>query len=130
MSYEELLEKGISELPELAKSAERYELPTAKGHIEGNKTIITNFNQIVNSFRRDSQHFLKFLLKELATPGKLEGGRLILGRKVSAGIVNLKIKEYADKYVLCYDCGKPDTKLDGNYLKCTACGAKHLVKLK
>lgn len=130
MNYEKLLEKGISELPEGAKSTERYEVPVAKGHIEGNKTIITNFNQIVNSFRRDAQHFLKFLLKELATPGKLDGGRLILGRKVSANIVNSKIKIYAEKFVLCYDCGKPDTKLDGNYLKCTACGAKHLVKIK
>ena len=127
MNYEQLLDKGMNELPDIARVKERYEIPKAKGHVEGNKTIIINFNQIVDSFRRDAQHFLKFILKELATPGKLEGGRLILGRVVSASIVNSKIKEYAEKYVLCHDCGKPDTKLENNYLKCTACGAKHPV---
>lgn len=134
MDYEKLLEKGIKELPEGAKVSERYEIPKVKGHIEGNKTIISNFNQIVSSLRRDAQHFLKFLLNELATPGKVEDTRLILGRKLSPGIINNKIEQYANIYVFCYDCGKPDTKLDERegilYIRCTACGAKHKVKIK
>lgn len=134
MDYEQLLEKGLKNLPEEAKVTERYEIPKVKGHIEGNKTIINNFNQIVNSLHRDAQYFLKFLLKELATPGKLEENRLILGRKLSPALINNKIEQYAKIYVFCYDCGKPDTKLEEQegilYIRCAACGAKHKVKLK
>ena len=134
MDYEKLLEKGLKDLPERAKVSERYEIPKVKGHIEGNKTIINNFNQIVNSLHREAQHFLKFLLNELATPGKLDDSRLILGRKLSPALINNKIEQYANIYVFCYDCGKPDTKLDEQegilYIRCTACGAKHKVKIK
>lgn len=134
MNYEELLEKGLKSLPEGAKVSERYEIPKVKGHVEGNKTIIINFNQLVNSLHRESQHFLKFLLNELATPGKLEENRLILGRKLSPTLINNKIEQYAKRYVFCYDCGKPDTKLEDQegilYIRCTACGAKHKVKIK
>jgi len=130
----ELLDKAIKELPEEAKVSERYELPKVKGHVEGNKTIITNFNQIASYIRRDPQHLLKFLLKELATPGKLEGGRLILGRKLNSSLINSKLKKYAEIYVFCYDCGKPDTKLEEEkgvlYIRCAACGGRHRVNFK
>lgn len=133
-AYEKLLEKGMKELPEGAKTMLRYEVPKAKGHIEGNKTIITNFTILVNNLGKDEQRFLKFLLKELATPGKVDGGRLILGRKLSPNLINSKIESFAKTYLLCYDCGKPDTKLEDHngslYIKCTACGAKHPVKVK
>ena len=133
-SYEELLEKGIKELPETAKTTFRYEVSKARGHVEGNKTIITNFNQIVDMLGKDEQRFLKYILKELATPGKVEGGRLTLGRKLGSSLINAKIESYAKTFVLCYDCGKPDTKLEEQngalYIKCAACGAKHQVKLR
>ena len=57
---------------------------------------------------------------------------MILGAKVPASRLNEKIKKYAEEFVLCNDCGKPDTKLEKEgeftYLKCMACGAKHYVK--
>ena len=128
-----MLEKGIKELPETVAVAERFEVPKARGHIQGNKTVITNFNNIIDLFRRDKDHFLKFLLKELATPGNLDGPRLVLGRKVSAALINQKIQQYADNYVLCAGCGKPDTQIiekEGEtYLKCTACGSQKKIKL-
>ena len=132
MNYEELLNKGISELPESIHNKDRFELPPVRGHIEGNKTIITNFNQIVSVIRRDEDHFLKCLLKGVATVGKKENERLLLGSKISSATLNQKIKEYVDKYVICPDCGKPDTKLEKEknylFLKCQACGAKHNVR--
>ena len=134
MDYEELLDKGIKELPEEVTSGERFEMPKAKGHIEGNKTIIVNFAQIADNLRRDSEHLLKFLLRELAAPGNLDDKRLILGRKISAGQINEKIELYAKTFVLCKECGKPDTQMykEGkmNMLKCTACGARHIIKTK
>jgi len=131
-SYEELLNNAMEKLPKTVVTASRYELPKVKGHVEGNKTIIINFNQICSTLNRDVQHVLKYLLKGLATPGKLEDHRLIFGRKLSSTLINAKIEEYANKFVLCYDCKKPDTKLITEnrviYLKCTACGAKHHAK--
>ena len=128
-----MLDEGMKKLPEIVVSTERFEVPKARGHIQGNKTVITNFNNIIESFRRDKEHFLKFLLRELATPGNLEGPRLVLGRKVSAVLINQKIQQYADNYVLCSTCGKPDTQVidkEGEtYLKCTACGAQKKIKL-
>lgn len=132
-TYEEMLDEGIKSLPQGVVVTERFEMPKAKGHIQGNKTVITNFNNILSSFRREKDHFLKFLLKELATPGVFDGPRLVFGRKVSAGLINQKIQQYAEMFVLCSNCGKPDTQIltrdDGTYLKCTACGAQNPVKL-
>ena len=133
MDYDKLLEKGLAKLPSKVVKTERFEMPKVRGHIQGNKTIITNINQVVSALNRELSHFLKFLLKELATPGKMDGPRLVLGRKLNSKLINAKVKRYAEIYVLCKTCGKPDTtfiKKEGvDYLKCTACGAQHVVKL-
>ncbi len=130
-TYEEMLEEGIKQLPETVTRTERFEIPNVKGFIQGNKTVVTNFKEIVDLFRRDIQQFLKYLLKELATPGNLDGPRLVLGRKVSSALINQKVKQYAGVYVLCSTCGKPDTQIikkdDLTYLKCAACGAQKQI---
>ncbi|MBS3155116.1 translation initiation factor IF-2 subunit beta [Candidatus Woesearchaeota archaeon] len=132
--YLKLLDKAITEIPKEVSEFNRLEIPKVTGRIEGNKTIINNFNQICKFFNRDVQHILKFLLRELATPAKLEENRLIFGRKLNPQLINDKLKEYADIYVFCPVCKKPETHLiteDGKlYIKCTACGAKNNVKEK
>lgn len=133
--YKDLLKKGIKELPESVKSTgERFEIPKVKGHLEGNKTIIINFFQIADTLNREYSHMLKFLQRELAAPAKIEGQRLILGRKIPASLVNDKIRSYANIFVICPSCNKPDTKLvkEGKvlFLKCMACGAKQPIKAK
>ena len=132
--YKKLLKQGIEKLPEKLTKKERFEIPKVVGHIEGNKTIITNFNQIISILHRDIQHLLKFLLRELATPGTLEKNRLILGRKISSSKINEKIALYAKTFVLCPECKKPDTQLIKEnkilQIKCTACGAKHTIRAK
>ncbi|MDP7505825.1 MAG: translation initiation factor IF-2 subunit beta [Candidatus Woesearchaeota archaeon] len=128
MTYEDLLKKAREDLPEKAVSAERFEVPKVKGHIQGNKTIISNFYQIASVIGREPEHILKIISKELATPGELKKKALIIGTKTSASRINEKINNYVNKYVLCKECGKPDTKLtkDGDitFLKCMVCGAK------
>ena len=108
-----------------------YKIPKVKGHVQGNKTILSNFFQIADHLGRDPEHMLKFLYKELATPGDVRKQLVILGRKVSASRVNQKIKEYAKKYVICNECGKPDTKMVREnrleYIKCNACGARYPI---
>lgn len=128
-----MLEEGIKALPEEVVVTERFEIPKVTGHIQGNKTVITNFNQVLGVLRREKEHFLKFLLKELATPGVFDGPRLVLGRKVSSSLINQKIQMYANLFVLCGNCSKPDTQVitkDGaTYLRCAACGTQNLVKV-
>ncbi len=132
MDYENMLKKARSELPESVFEKERFEIPKVRGHLQGNKTIVTNFLQIASHLNRDPKHFLKFILKELATPGVLKGDSLLLGSKVPASRINEKVKKYVDNCVLCEECGKPDTKIvmekDFLYLKCMVCGAKHTIR--
>ncbi len=130
--YESLLDKATKELPESAKEKQRFEIPNVKGHIEGNKTVVSNFIQIGNHLQRPIDHFLKYTLKELATPGDIRNNQLILKTKVPASKINEKIQKYANEFVLCSECGKPDTKMikEKNlaFVMCMACGAKHSVK--
>lgn len=135
MEYEELLKKARKELPNtIIISKERFEIPKVSGHVEGNKTIITNFLQICNILNREFSQLLKFLQKELATPAILDNQRLIFGRKLNSNFINQKIEQFAKIFVLCKECGKPDTKLIKEdrflFLKCTACGAKHSLTAK
>jgi translation initiation factor 2 subunit 2 len=126
MNYQDLLKKAREELPETIKDTSRFEIPKVKGHLQGNTTVLSNFIQIAKTLGREPSHLLKYILKELASPGKLDGQRVILGSKISAKLINSKIRQYTLNYVLCSDCGKPDTKIieekGQTLLKCTACG--------
>lgn len=133
--YARLLKRAREQMPASVLEKERFEIPKVRGHLEGNKTVISNFQQIAAALRRPQEHLLKYILKELATPGDVtRAGLLILGTKIGASRINEKIKEYAHEFVLCPDCGKPDTEIkkegEFHFLRCTACGAKHAVKSK
>lgn len=130
-----MLARARERLPQAVVERERFEIPKVKGHLEGNKTVISNFAQIAATLRRPVEHLLKFILKELATPGEImRSGLLVLGTKVPATRINEKIREYAYEFVLCPNDGKPDTDIimegDFAFLKCNACGHKHPVKSK
>ena len=133
-NYEKLLNEAYEKVKQVKGNDERFEIPKIEGHFEGKKTILTNFYQISSYIRRDPEHFQKFLLKELATPGQREGDRLILNIKVPSKKINQKIEQYINEFVICKECKKPDTELIKedrlNVLKCFACGAKHPVRLK
>jgi translation initiation factor 2 subunit 2 len=132
MEYEKLLAKAREQMPKSVLEKERFEIPKVMGHIQGNRTVVSNFHQIADILHRPTDHFLKYILKELAAPGQLTHSALIIGTKVAASRVNQKIRQYALEFVLCSECGKPDTKIekegDISYLKCAACGARHSVR--
>ena len=132
--YNKLLDQAYKDLKPIEQSSERFEIPLVKGHLEGTKTILTNIPQIASYLRRGQDHFLKFLLKELATSGAIKGGRTILQRKINSQKINEKINDYANEFVICSQCGKPDTELKKEKthasLNCLACGAKHSVRAK
>ncbi|MDD5192724.1 MAG: translation initiation factor IF-2 subunit beta [Candidatus Nanoarchaeia archaeon] len=133
-TYEKLLEQAYKEIKPIKASSERFEIPKIEGHLEGNKTILTNLPQIASYLRRDINHLLKFLLKELASSGKMHGSQLILQTKIQSSKINEKIKQYADEFVICRECKKPDTELTKDkeflFVHCLACGAKHSVRSK
>ena len=132
--YNKLLERALKNKPEVCESINRCEIPKVTGRIQGNTTIINNFNQIVKFFNRDPLHLLKFLLRELATSGKLDENTLTFNRKLNPKFINEKIEKYANTYVFCPECGKPDTQIIPEkgtlFIKCMACGSKNHVKEK
>jgi translation initiation factor 2 subunit 2 len=131
-SYEAMLDRAKEILPDESEETSRFTIPNVKGHIEGAKTIINNWIPIADTLRRKPEHLLKYVLKELATPGELIKGSVIFGSKIPASKINEKVKQYADEYVFCKTCGKPDTKLSKDvnvyFIQCQACGAKNPVK--
>ncbi|MEM4397448.1 MAG: translation initiation factor IF-2 subunit beta [Candidatus Woesearchaeota archaeon] len=131
LDYNELLKRARNNLPESVLKTERFTVSNIRGHIQGNKTVLSNFFQIANELQREEEHFLKYILKELATPAEVKKPLLILGRKISSVTINQKIQEYTKKYVICKECGKPETALIKQdritFLRCNACGAKYPV---
>ncbi len=130
MTYEELLEEAYKKIKPV-EGKERFKVPEAESHVEGNKTIISNFLKIASYLRRPPEHVEKFLEKELAAQGKKDGDRLILIRKILPRKIQEKLESYVEKYVLCKECKKPDTEIikqDGFlFIHCLACGAKHSI---
>ncbi len=131
--YENLLDGAYKSIPEKAAVGERFEIPKFEMFVEGNKTIVKNFQVVVEKLRRNSELLIKFLSKELAVPISSEGGRLILHGKVMPDNVNKKLEEFTLKYVLCKECKKPDTNITdmGHGFKqivCEVCGARNSVK--
>ena len=132
--YEKLLDEAYKKVKQINVFSDRFEIPKVQGHFEGRKTILTNFFQIASHIRRKPEHFQKFILKELAASGQKEGDRLVLNLKVPSAKINQKIEQYVKEFVLCKECGKPDTELIKedrlSFVRCLACGAKHSVRSK
>lgn len=134
MDYEAMLKRGKDELPEELTQSSRFTIPKVRGHLQGNKTVINNWQEIAKTLDRPAQHLLKYVQKELATPGEVIKQSVVFGSKIPASKINEKIEQYADELVFCKECGKPETKIskDGGiiYLSCQACGAKYPAKTR
>ncbi len=131
-SYEALLKKAYKEVKVVSSGSQRFEIPKVEGKVEGKNTIITNITAISSHIRRPAEHLAKFLLKELATSGKISNDRLILNTKLNSQKVNEKIQQYTKEFVLCPVCQKPDTEIISEkgikFKHCLACGAKSPIK--
>ncbi len=133
MEYEKLLDSAYGKIKKTV-SGSRFVIPKVETRVEGNKTIVSNFSQICDVLRRDCEHLMKFLLKELAVAGNLVGKELVLARKIFNDRIDEKLGAYVKEFVLCGECGKPDTEIVKedrlSFLHCLACGAKHNVRAK
>lgn len=130
--YEKMLDDARESLPKNLVEGARFEMPKVKSLVVGNKTIIKNFREILNILRRDENHLIKFLLGEMATSGNVEGSQAVFQGKFSQTFIQDKLMKYANNFVLCHECKKPDTKIikEGRvyFIRCEACGAKHPIK--
>ena len=129
--YNSLLDRAKKLIPEELSVTERLEVPKVKGHVQGNKTIIVNMFQIAKILDRQVEHIIKFLTKELATKADIKNTSVLFNNKLPSVKINEKIQKYADIFVICKECGKPESKLvkENNltFLSCQACGAKYTI---
>ena len=129
MDYEEQLDRALEQSPDIAGSGERFQVPDPDVRQEGNVTVYENFQETVDELDRDEDHVVKFLQNELGTSGHIdESGRARLTGSFTANRIEAVIESYADAYVLCSECGLPDTKLERErgalIIRCEACGAR------
>ncbi|HEV8594934.1 MAG TPA: translation initiation factor IF-2 subunit beta [Thermoplasmata archaeon] len=132
-SYEMLLKRAKEALPKPVTSGERFQVPEADLIVEGKTTVLRNFLDITTAINRDPTQVLQYLLRELGTAGSLEDRRVVFKGKVTGAQVADRIKSYIDTYVICSECGRPDTRLIKEdrvaILECDACGARRPVKV-
>lgn len=133
-SYEELLDRALSMVPQKTIRGERFKIPSAVITIVGNKTILHNFKDICEVLNRDVKHVAKFILREIGTAGDIEDTRLILQGRFSRASINNVIERYAKYFIICPVCNAPDTYLTKErrvyILVCTACGARTSVSIR
>ncbi|QSZ68405.1 translation initiation factor IF-2 subunit beta [Methanofollis aquaemaris] len=130
--YEELLKKAYANITEIGDNSERFHIPDAKVYLEGKTTVIENFTDIASYIRREPDQLMKALVGELGTAGKIEGTRAVFNGKFDETMITSAIKKYVEDYVICSECGRPDTRLvkDGRVLllRCDACGGHRPVR--
>lgn len=130
--YQELLDRALEQIPKMVFEETRFKIPEADVVVVGNRTTLRNFRSIANALNRDPGHLMKYLLRELGVAGNVEGNQAVFQGRFGKPVVNDRIKRYVEEFVLCRECGKPDTKLLKHeriaMLKCEACGARASVR--
>ena len=130
--YLKLLKRAKENMPELKKEGERFEIPKADV-VTGKQTVIKNFLDISKTLRRDPKHIAKFLFKEMAVPGSINGNELVLQGRIVPSMINQRVVEYTKEFVFCNECGKADTMVQKTdrtlILKCEACGARRSLRV-
>lgn len=125
--YKDLLKKVRDNIDIKPISDDRFKLPKAELFYEGNTTVIKNFDKISDAVNRDPDEILKFLLGGVGTAGERSGSRVIFQGKIPVDSIQHKLKDYIDTFVICSECGKPDTHLVKKgrtiMVRCDACGA-------
>ncbi len=132
--YFALLDRAKDQLPEVVENHERFKVPDMDILQEGKTTVIRNFVDVTDALRREPQQVLHFLMKELGAPGNVEGRRAVLKAKIMPSTVAERILAYTETFVICSECGRPDTKMtkEGRtmVLQCEACGSHRPVNVR
>ncbi len=131
-TYEKLLDRAIEQVPKAVFESARFQIPEAEVATVGNRTILRNFKTIAAAFNREAEHLMKYLLRELGAAGDIQGAQATFQGKFSPATVQDRVRHYAEEFVLCKECGRPDTRLEKRervyQLRCEACGARTSVR--
>jgi len=131
-NYEKLLKRAHSQLPPEVFEHKRFEMPAVRSGNIGMRTYIVNFKDIADALNRDPQHLLRYLSREMATAGSVDGVRAIFQGKFRSDTLNRLVQRYAEEFVTCPVCKRPDTKIVKekrfSFLSCEACGAKSPIR--
>jgi len=131
--YEKMLDRARAALPEKTLTFERFETPAIESFLQGNKTIVRNFDVILQKIRRPPEMLARYFSKELAIPASVEGSKLVLNGKFYDRNLKEKLQAFVDAAVVCKECKRPDTKITEREgiktLVCEACGARAPVKI-
>lgn len=130
-SYEKMLDRLYSSIQVKVNTSRRFEQPIAEIlHIK-NRTIITNFKEIAEKLNRSLEELARFFYKELAIAGVLDNDKLVLFGRFGFERINMALKYYIKKYVICPICFSIDTIITKEkkniFLKCLACGATNSI---
>lgn len=128
MDYDDQLDRAIDQTPDVQSSESRFEVPEPTLRKDGTFTVVENFQDVVDRLDRDEEHVLKHLQSELGTAAQLdENGRARLTGEFRESRIGDALSAYADTFVLCPECGLPDTRLvtesGTRMIRCEACGA-------
>ena len=130
--YSALLKRARAKVPAQVGTGERFVMPTAEVLQEGKTTVVRNMAEVLDRLNRPSDHMVPILLRELGTAGSYDDGRLVLQGKVTEDNLNARLLKYVETYVICGECGRPDTHLQKEdrttVVKCDACGAHRPIK--
>jgi len=126
--YKELLKRAHDQLPKEVFESKRFEIPRVRSGTVGMRTYIVNFKDIADALNRNPLHLLRYLSREMATAGTIDSARAIFQGKFKTDSLDSLIQHYAQEFVICPVCKRPDTKIKKekrlSFLLCEACGAK------
>jgi len=132
MNYDDALDRAMDSAPDIQADAERLTVPDAEAQRDGAFTRLTNLEGIADTVSRDPEHLHRFIQRELGTNGQYEEGVGRYNGNFSGRDFDTVLGKYVDAYVLCGECGLPDTRLGSEdrteMLRCDACGAFRPVK--
>jgi translation initiation factor 2 subunit 2 len=127
MNYDDALDRAMDSSPDIQADADRLTVPDAQAQRDGAFTRLTNLEEIADTVSRDPEHIHRFVQRELGTNGQYEEGVGRYNGTFSGRDFDEVIGKYVDTYVLCGECGLPDTRLvtedRTEMLRCDACGA-------
>ncbi|EMA41435.1 translation initiation factor IF-2 subunit beta [Halococcus hamelinensis] len=127
MDYEASLDRAMDSVPDLDTGDSRLDVPTAEAQKDGAFTRLTNLGRIADALSRDAEHIHSVIQRELGTNGQFDAGRSRFNGTFSSDDFDEAIRSYTEEFVICSECGLPDTHLETEgrtqMLRCEACGA-------
>ena len=127
MDYGSSLDRAMEDVPDIGGDEQRLDIPDPQAQKDGAFTRFTNLGEIADVLGREEEHVHRFVQRELGTSGKLGDGRARYNGSFSGTEFGAAVDAYVEEYVLCSECGLPDTRLVREdrtpMLRCDACGA-------